>query len=252
MKFAKIPNKEFEMSVYQTTQADWIDVMPSNPSYFHHEHNLPVEQVSFHDVQEFIKKLNDKKDGYFYRLPTEEEWEYCCRAGSTTDFCFGDSEEELKEYAWTWENSDLKTHPVGQKKPNAWGLYDMHGNVWEWCDSFYFKDETDSNSYRVLRGGSWSNNARSARSAIRRSSSPGDSYHLIGFRLVREALPSEDMPNNPLPSNTLTLSDHMSLNEVKQRMWNAYKKKARREFLKIWKEVENRAIRAAMAEEKER
>lgn len=227
MKFVKIPDKDFEMSVYQTTQLEWQEHIGSTPSYFKGSGHLPVEKVSWNDVQELIFKMNFRKDGYMYRLPTEEEWEYCCRAGSTTDFCFGNSEEELEEYAWFCRNSDNKTHPVGQKKPNAFGLYDMHGNVWEWTDSLW----SPSSSYRVLRGGSWVDFAQFLRSAGRDLGSPGGSDGGVGFRLVRTAC-------IPVPSNTFTLSEsNMSLNEVKQRMWKAYQAKAKREFLKMWNEI---------------
>lgn len=219
MKFVKIPGKDFQMSVYQTTQIDWCDLMPSNPSYFKGLNN-PVESVSFDDVQNFIEKIN-MNDVYRYRLPTEEEWEYCCRAGSTTEYYFGDSEDELKDYAWFYKNSDNKTHQVGEKKPNAFGLYDMHGNVFEWTDSLW----SPSNSSRVLRGGSWNYNAQYLRSANRFNDSPGNSDYYVGFRLVRTAC-------NSLPSYTIT--------DLKQKMWRAYRAKARREFLKLWKEFESK------------
>jgi len=96
-----------------------------------------VEQVSYDDAQEFIQKLNLKEGTDKYRLPTEAEWEYACRAGTDTAYCFGNDESRLKEYAWYEKNSDSKTHPVGLLKPNAWGLYDTLGNVWEWCQDWY-------------------------------------------------------------------------------------------------------------------
>lgn len=227
MKFIKIPGKQFQMSAYQTTQSEWLAEMGYNKSHFK-GNNHPVESVTFYEVETFIKKMNDKKDGFIYRLSTEEEWEYCCRAGSTTNYCFGDNKEELQEYAWFWKNSEGKTHPVGQKKPNAWGLYNMHGNVWEWTDSLW----STSSSSRVLRGGSWGSSAQSLRSANRGFGSPDDSLTFAGFRLVRTAC-------NPVPSNTLTLpSAHMSLDEIKKRMWKAYQIKAKREFLKMWKEID--------------
>jgi formylglycine-generating enzyme required for sulfatase activity len=219
MKFVKIPGKDFEMSVYQCTQVEWQKVMGNNPSYFKGNKN-PVEQVSWNDVQEFLSKVNSKKGKYTYRLPTEEEWEYACRAGSTTDFCFGNDEKELEDYAWFYTNSGNKVHSVGLKKPNKFGLYDMHGNVWEWCQDLWFKDS----SYRVLRGGSWYGDPLFLRSAQRSNGDAGLRYFYIGFRLVRTSL---------LPSNALTLpSAHM-----KQRMWRAYRAKARRDFLALWKEM---------------
>ena len=106
--------------------------MGDNPSHFTGDDNLPVELVSWDDVQSFITKLNDKEGTTKYRLPSEAEWEYACRAGTTTRYSFGDNESELSDYAWYWDNSDSQTHPVGQKRANPWGLSDMHGNVWEW------------------------------------------------------------------------------------------------------------------------
>lgn len=229
MKFVKIPGKDFEMSAYQCTQKEWKVIMGSNSSHFKGE-SLPVETVSFNDVQEFINKLNEKQDRYIYRLPTEEDWEFCCRAGSTTDFCFGDSKEELKEYAWFLYNSECKTHPVGEKKPNDFGLYDMHGNVWEWCDSFYFKNETDPSSYRALRGGAWGSNAQDVRCSGRNFTRAGSRSYFVGFRLARTARNHESL----LPSN----NSDMSLDEIKKRMWKAYQTKAKRDFLKMWKEVQ--------------
>ena len=140
--------------------------------------NFPVEKVSWDDAVEFCKKLS-AKEGQTYRLPTEAEWEYACRAGSKTRYCFGDDESLLGEYAWFGEQrSEGGTHPVGEKKPNAWGLYDMHGNVWEWCqdwydEDYYAKSPKDdptgpaTGSYRVDRGGGWSSLAWSCRSSYR-------------------------------------------------------------------------------------
>jgi len=169
--------------------------MGSNPSHFNNGgDDCPVEQVSWDDAQEFIRKLNQKEGADNYRLPTEAEWEYACRAGSTTAYCFGDDESRLKEYAWYDKNSDSKTHPVGLLKPNAWGLYDMHGNVWEWCQDWYGDYPSDAatdpigatvGSYRVLRGGSWSYFARYCRAAYRDAYSPGGRRNYYGFRLVR-------------------------------------------------------------------
>lgn len=186
MKFVKIPDRDYEMSVYQCTQEEWVELMGKNPSGFSGESNLPVENTSWNGVQEFIKKKNELKDGYEYRLPTEEEWEHACRAGSVTNYCFGDSEEELKDYAWFYKNSENKTHPVGLKKTNKFGLYDMHGNVWEWCANLY----SPSSSYRGVRGGSWCSDARNARSAFRADDGPANHGSDVGFRLARTLLSS--------------------------------------------------------------
>ena len=184
MKFIKIPGQDYEMGQYQVTQEEWTEVMGNNPSRFKHVKNLPVEQVSWNDAQEFIKKLNEKQDGYQYALPTEEQWEYCCRAGSTTMYYFGDNDEQLKHYIWYCGNSDEKTHPVGQLKPNAYGLYDMHGNVWEWCENLY----SPNNSVRVVRGGSWGSHAGYCRSGYRAWDAPSEGYDYVGFRLIRTSI----------------------------------------------------------------
>ena len=188
-------SKGFQMGKFEVTQAQWEAVMGNNPSHFSGDNN-PVEQVSWNECQSFISKLNKLDTDYTYRLPTEAEWEYCCRAGSDTEYCFGDDDSGLGDYAWCNSNSNSKTHPVGQKQPNDWGLYDMHGNVWEWCQDWYDSNYYDnspgtdpqgpnSGSYRVIRGGSWSYDADYCRSAIRYGSYPDGSSLSIGLRLVR-------------------------------------------------------------------
>jgi formylglycine-generating enzyme required for sulfatase activity len=190
----------FQLGLYPVTQAEYQQVMGTNPSQFKGPQN-PVEQVSWADAVEFFRKLSalpaEKAAGYEYRLPTEAEWEYACRAGTTTSYSCGDSESQLSEYGWFDGNSGSKTHPVGQKKPNAWGLYDMHGNVWEWCQDWYgaypsgsATDPTGamSGSRRGSRGGSWLNDARTCRSAHRRGFTPGDRERRLGFRVVRSSI----------------------------------------------------------------
>ncbi len=172
-------DQDFYLGKYQVTQQQWEAVMGNNPSNFKGG-SLPVETVSWDDAQIFIQKLNQLSGKKNYRLPTEGEWEYACRAGSTSDYYFGDNESQLGEYAWYDGNSGATTHPVGQKKPNEWGLYDMAGNVWEWTDSWY----DSSHSYRVIRGGSWYYGAERCRSVYRISGTPDYRNYFIGFRLV--------------------------------------------------------------------
>ncbi|MFZ3060317.1 MAG: formylglycine-generating enzyme family protein [Candidatus Methanoperedens sp.] len=191
----KISNA-FYIGKYEVTQREWKEVMGNNPSYFKGD-DLPVETVSWNDVQEFIKKLNEKEGSNKYRLPSEAEWEYAARAGTTTSSSFGDGISKLNDYAWNHANSGDKTHDVGQKKPNPWGLYDIHGNVWEWVQDVYQNSYSGapidgsawegSGSARVVRGGSWRyfRIAWDYRSALRSDNDPDDRYTFIGFRLVR-------------------------------------------------------------------
>ena len=172
-------DQAFYLGKYPVTQQQWEAVMGNNPSNFKGG-SLPVETVSWDDAQIFIQKLNQLSGKKNYRLPTEEEWEYACRAGATSEYYFGDDVSRLGEYAWYDGNSGATTHPVGQKKPNEWGLYDMAGNVWEWTDSWY----DSSHSYRVIRGGCWYLNSECCRSDYRSYGTPDRRNYLIGFRLV--------------------------------------------------------------------
>jgi len=157
----------FYLGKYEVTQAQWEAVMGNNPSNFEDPTN-PVEQVNCEDIQPFLAKLNSADGRVNYALPTEAQWEYACRAGTTMAFSFGNSEAMFGEYAWILSNSGDKAHPVGQRKPNPWGLYDMHGNVWEWCADwhgidYYAKSPAEdptgpsSGDCRVIRGGAYSN-----------------------------------------------------------------------------------------------
>ncbi len=182
----------FWLGKYEVTQGEWEEVMGSNPSNFKAcGARCPVEWVSWEAVQEFIRKLNAKESGsgYEYRLPSEAEWEYAARAGTT-----GARYGELDEIAWDSGNSGFKTHPVGEKRPNAWGLHDMLGNVWEWVGDWYGAYPSGAmtdpagprtGSYRVYRGGGWNAYARLVRSAYRHYDSPGYRFNSVGFRLVR-------------------------------------------------------------------
>ena len=182
----------FWIGEYEVTQGEWEALMGTNPSGFSNcGQQCPVEQVSWEDTQEFIRRLNSRESGsgHVYRLPTEAEWEYAARAGRT-----GVRYGELDEIAWYWDNSEGKTHPVGQKRANAWGLHDMLGNVWEWTVDWYGEYPSgavtdpkgpESGSYRVLRGGCWDINARNVLSANRYAGAPSYRGSSIGFRLVR-------------------------------------------------------------------
>jgi len=158
--------------------------MGGNPSHYKGPRN-PVENVSWDDCQEFLVELNAKTGGRGgkFVLPTQAQWEYTCRAGSTDKFCFGDDEKQLGKYAWYRANSDDKTHLVGGRKPNAWGLYDMHGNVWEWCQDWYgtYKE----GSYRVSRGGSWGDVGRNCQSACLNDLGKWHRGSFLGLRVAQ-------------------------------------------------------------------
>jgi formylglycine-generating enzyme required for sulfatase activity len=188
--------KPFYMGKYEVTQEQWDRMMTNNPSTFQGPKN-PVEQVNWNDCQSFITNLNEKVSGRKFRLPTEAEWEYACRAGNSNDYCFGSSESLLSEYAWHLGNASNMLHQVGEKKPNAWGLYDMHGNVWEWCeDRFHPTYEgapTDGSAWieggetnRVARGGSWYSETYVLRSAYRGRPTPNYRGVVYGLRVVME------------------------------------------------------------------
>jgi formylglycine-generating enzyme required for sulfatase activity len=206
-------SKDYYLGVYEVTQAQYEKVIGKNPSQFqggrvgNENADLPVEQVSWDDAVEFCKKLSElpeeKKAGRVYRLPTEAQWEYACRAGSKSAYSFGESSKSLGDYAWFDKNSNGRTHPVGEKKANAWGLYDMHGNVWEWCSDWYgeypngaLSDPTGpkGGSIRVRRGGSWSLEAAFCRSGLRNRIVPSFRDYLNGFRL---ALSPSGIPQSP-------------------------------------------------------
>ncbi|MDP2997841.1 MAG: SUMF1/EgtB/PvdO family nonheme iron enzyme, partial [Bryobacterales bacterium] len=187
--------KAFQIGKYEVTQEQWQAAMTSNSSYFKGA-RLPVEQVSGDDIQGFLQRLNARNDGYRYRLPTEAEWEYAARA-ATTDKYAGAS--ALGDVAWYEDNSGGTTHPVGQKRPNAWGLYDMLGNVYEWCQDWYGSYSSDaadnptgpsSGQSRTDRGGSFGVPARGERVSSRHRIAPGYRNYDFGFRCVREVAAS--------------------------------------------------------------
>ena len=183
----------FYMGKYAVTQEQYAQVIGTHPSHFKGQ-DSPVEQVSWDDAQAFCKKAAEHTQ-QTVRLPTEAEWEYACRAGTRTTYYSGDTDKDLARVAWYAANSNNTTHPVGQKEPNVFGLYDVHGNVWQWCqdwygEDFYGKSEAENpqgpaqGAYRVLRGGSWFFIPICCRSARRGWFDPGDRGRFIGFRVV--------------------------------------------------------------------
>jgi formylglycine-generating enzyme required for sulfatase activity len=236
-------SRDYYLGAYEVTQGQYEKVMGENPSYFQgakvagDSTNHPVETVSWEDAVEFCRRLSllpeEKASGRGYRLPTEAEWEYACRAGSKAAYSFGDDNKKLKDYCWYGDNSGRdfvnskelwlqlgkdgraylksllangnRTHVVGEKKPNAWGLYDLHGNVWEWCQDWYGEyaaeptaDPTgpSKGSDRVRRGGGWGNVAAFCRSASRLELDPTSRGNFLGFRLALSSLESESASRN--------------------------------------------------------
>jgi formylglycine-generating enzyme required for sulfatase activity len=188
--------KSFWLGKTEVTQGQYEALMESNPSNFKNDgRDTPVELVSWEDAIQFCRKLTDRErqagrlpEGFGYTLPTEAQWEYACRSGTTEDYA-----GNLDAMAWYNQNSGNTTHPVAQKQANAWGLHDMHGNVWEWCRDWYGNypggSATDptgpfSGSLRVYRGGGWCGDAGDCRSAVRRWDVPGDRRNGLGFRLA--------------------------------------------------------------------
>ena len=185
--------KPFEIGACEVTQAQWEAVMGTNPSHFKGDSRRPVEQITWDAVQEFLRRLNARNDGYRYRMPTEAEWEYAARAGTTAG-----NTGPLDEVAWHLGNSGRQTHPVGLKRPNAWGLHDVEGNVYEWTADFFdnYDEEplTDptgpkTGNSRIPRGGSWNSTPVGARLSNRNLNYPWSPDYNIGFRVVRERVP---------------------------------------------------------------
>lgn len=189
----RVTLSDYYIGETEVTQALWQAVMGSNPSYFKGD-NLPVENVSYDDVKTFITKLNGKT-GKTFRLPTEAEWEYAARGGKKSKGYKYSGSNNIDDVAWYSENSNDKTHPVKTKIPNELGLYDITGNVWEWCSDWYgaYSSSSQTNptgpslgSDRVSRGGSWNNNARCCRASYRYDDILSNLGDFLGFRLVME------------------------------------------------------------------
>jgi len=198
-------SREFYMGRYEVTQSQWQVVMGNNPSFFQGD-SLPVEQVSWNKVLEFIGKLNGAAGRLAFRLPTEAEWEYACRAETITPFYTGENlttdqtnyDGDFPYRSFTKGEYRGQTTPIGSFGANSWGLYDMHGNVWEWCSDWYEADSyqqfadkiavdpqgSPNGSFRVIRGGGWSYDAQYCRSAGRGRSTPVNRLNFVGFRLV--------------------------------------------------------------------
>jgi formylglycine-generating enzyme required for sulfatase activity len=207
----------FFIDVHLVTQEEYEALMQDNPSRWKGSKN-PVEQVRWSDAVRYCNARSEAEDlqpcydlstwkcdfsANGYRLPTEAEWEYACRAGTKTAYFFGNESSKLKDYAWFETNSNGKPQPVGQKPPNSWGLYDMCGNVWEWCNDFYKVDYyqespkdnprgPETGETKVVRGGAWKFSAESCRSGYRYNEDPGYAdvcfgYDIYGFRCVRNA-----------------------------------------------------------------
>ena len=192
-------SRPFYMGIYELTQGQWAAVTGENPSVFKDQPNFreyPVDMVSWQDCQVFFEKLNGLGLGKF-RLPTEAEWEYACRAGTSARYYWGDDlhYDSVNVHGWHYSRSEGRSQPVGSKTSNPWGLYDMSGNVWEWCSDwkspYPATDQTDpegppSGEERIFRSGSWFNKAATLRSANRNAHVPGQPYTNIGLRVVME------------------------------------------------------------------
>ncbi len=191
-----ILSRGFWLQTTEVTQGQWRAVMDKNPSHFSDcGDECPVENISWQDTQIFIKRLNKREDKLFYFLPSEAQWEYAARAGSDSKFCFGDLDSTLAEFSWYDGNAGGTPHPVATKQSNAWGLYDMHGNVWEWCRDWYGNYATEtvtdpighlSGHNRIFRGGSWFVDGKKCRSAVRQALSPENRNFYLGVRLAAQ------------------------------------------------------------------
>ena len=187
----RVTLRDYYIGKYEVTQEEWQAVMGTNPSDFKGNNN-PVENVSWNDCQEFVKKLN-QLTGLKFALPTEAQWEYAARGGNQSKGYKYSGSNNIGDVAWYKGNSGNKTHQVGTKQPNELGIYDMTGNVWEWCNDWYgdYRSSAQTNpvgpssgSSRVLRGGGWGSNARGCRVSYRFNFNPSSRYYYYGFRVV--------------------------------------------------------------------
>jgi formylglycine-generating enzyme required for sulfatase activity len=200
IKYPVTLTRDYWLDKFEVTQAEYLALIGKNPSHFNGDSNGPVEKVSWYEAMAYCQELTNRErkagnlpPGFQYRLPSEAEWEYACAAGGTNLFSFGDTTNQAEQFAWTMENSDATTHPVGQKRPNQWGLYDMHGNVWEWCNDWFAPypataltnpSGPGSSKFKVFRGGGWNQAIEFARSRNRFMMSPSNGIHFVGFRIA--------------------------------------------------------------------
>jgi len=200
IKYPVTLTRDFWLGKYEVTQGEYVGLMGKNPSHFPGDTNRPVEKLSYLEAVAYCSAKTKREreggrlpPGYEYRLPTEAEWEFACRAGTTNFFSFGDTDTNANQYAWTLENSDSTTHPVGLKHPNPWGLYDMHGNVWEWCSDWFAPYTpgpvtdplgSEPSKYKVFRGGGWNHTIEFARCSNRFMMGISNGIYFVGFRVV--------------------------------------------------------------------
>ncbi|MGE3311027.1 MAG: formylglycine-generating enzyme family protein [Limisphaerales bacterium] len=210
LKYPVTITRDFWIGKYEVTQGEFEQVLGRNPSHFTGDPLRPVEKVTFLEASNYCaavtlreQKAGRLPPGFVYRLPSEAEWEYACRAGDTNQYSFGNDPAAADAFAWTAENSDATTHPIGSKKPNPWGIHDMHGNVWEWCHDWYEPYPTGplwdpmgpaTSKFKVFKGGGWNQEIDFARSANRFMMAPSNGIHFVGFRIALGHQPRASTP----------------------------------------------------------